>query len=172
MLIPIKRKGIIMKKIAISSSMLHYMERMADFIRMEIEAGHIRYGSPIDQIYRAYTRELDIAPPTQLTLKAVFPQPEDSISLDEIMDAVCNYFDLKKKTLVSDSRNHSVVEARKIYVFLCRKLTTKTLEAIGKIINRNHSTLLYLLDIVESRVKYDTNFLYNIKIIEDNIKEK
>ena len=66
-----------------------------------------------------------------------------SVTHEEIMNLVCQYFKVDPEILESKSRKKDHSYPRNVYVYLCRQHTGLTVEAIGKTLNRNHSTVLY-----------------------------
>ena len=64
------------------------------------------------------------------------------LNLEQIIDLVCQSFNLMPSQLASRSRRQELVTARNTAFFLLRKHTDMTLEAIGLHFNRRHSSVL------------------------------
>jgi len=62
---------------------------------------------------------------------------------DLILNEVCNTLGLKKDFVLSKNRIRRNVEARFIVAYLLKNNTKQTLESIGKILNIDHSTVIY-----------------------------
>jgi len=60
----------------------------------------------------------------------------------EIMEIVANYFGLSVDDLICKSRVGALVEARSIAMFLARRMTDLSYPDIGKMFNRDHTTVL------------------------------
>ena len=146
------------------------MNRFTEYIRLEIEIGKISYGSPIEQNYRAYIKELEHLKYIQLMKSDVKNIDSQELSLEIIMKIVCEYFKINQKKLSISSREESLSYARKIYAFLCEKYTTKTLVKIGKSINRSHSTIINMLDALELRKRFDEKVNNDLKILTEQIE--
>lgn len=61
-------------------------------------------------------------------------------TLNEILTRVCKHLGVSKNDVSSGSRGAKLVKARAIFGYICRERGFSTL-AIGKAINRNHSTV-------------------------------
>jgi chromosomal replication initiator protein len=98
---------------------------------------------------------------------------EDAIGLEEIRELVCRYYKVEPALLVSKSRKKVHVTPRNIYVYLSRRHTDETIQAIADSINRSHSTVVYASELVEHRMKTDPNMNRQVdflsKKLENNI---
>jgi chromosomal replication initiator protein len=66
-----------------------------------------------------------------------------AISVDRILQLVCQYFKVSLEALQSNSRKKGVVYPRNLAMYLCRHYTDETLETIGRALNRSHATVIY-----------------------------
>jgi len=62
--------------------------------------------------------------------------------IDLLVEVVCYHFNISEESLKSDARDRSLVDARAMYYMLSRKHTSYSLETIGNIVNRTHTTVL------------------------------
>lgn len=67
----------------------------------------------------------------------------------DIISFVCNYYGIKSKDLLGSSRVKKVSRARAAAAYLVRNNTTMTLQEIGDMLDRKHSTIMYLINAVE-----------------------
>ena len=72
-------------------------------------------------------------------------------SLEAILDQICRYYSVSLDDLKSRSRRKNLVWSRNIGMFLTRKGTSLSLDDIGLAFGRNHSTVLYAVNLVENR---------------------
>ncbi|MDR2410668.1 MAG: hypothetical protein LBE13_21500, partial [Bacteroidales bacterium] len=80
---------------------------------------------------------------------------QDSTTLARVLKFVCHTFKVDPQTITSNSRLKKVTEARNFGMYLSRILTDKTLEEIGKVFGRRHSSVLYGINKVEHDMKLD-----------------
>ncbi len=90
--------------------------------------------------------------------------------IEEIKKVVCEYFKVEKEMLESKSRKKEYSYPRNVYAYLCRHLTSETLENIGKSIKRNHSTVIYASEIIEKKMKTDRKIKHQVMFLKDKIK--
>ena len=87
-----------------------------------------------------------------------------------IISQVCKFYSIDESVLRSTLRSKNTTEARQMAIFLVRKLTNLSLPDIGKEFNRDHSTVLYSIQKVESGVAAGDEALKNtIRDITSNI---
>ena len=87
-----------------------------------------------------------------------------------IINQVCKFYSIDESVLRSTLRSKNTTEARHMAIFLVRKLTNLSLPDIGKEFNRDHSTVLYSIQKVESGIASGDEALKNtIRDITSNI---
>lgn len=78
----------------------------------------------------------------------------DGLSADDILDAVCKYFDVSKQDVIGKKKSKDIVEPRMIAVYLMHEILEMPLEAIGKILGgRDHTTIIYSRDKITDQLK-------------------
>lgn len=90
-------------------------------------------------------------------------------STDSIISATANYFNMTTNDLIGQNRTKGVTEARQIAMYLIRTLTNLSLPDIGKLFNRNHSTVLVSIRKIESQMEKDPDLAAVIRDITSNI---
>ena len=90
-------------------------------------------------------------------------------SPDSIINATANYYNMTAADLTGVNRTKGVTEARQISMYLIRTLTNLSLPDIGKIFNRNHSTVLVSIRKIESQMEKNPDLAAVIRDITSNI---
>jgi chromosomal replication initiator protein len=93
------------------------------------------------------------------------------ITMDDILTLVCKYFKVDPLLMSSKSRKKIHSYPRNIYIYLCRQHTNMTVQDIGKTINRNHSTVLYAVEVIEHKMKIDGKVRNQIGFLNRKLKE-
>lgn len=88
-----------------------------------------------------------------------------------IMDLVCKYYRVGPEMVSSPSRKKAYAYPRNIYAYLCRQHSDETLAEIGKTINRSHSTVLYAVELITSRIKTDRNTRHQVDFLSKRIED-
>jgi chromosomal replication initiator protein len=78
-------------------------------------------------------------------LKEVFQEHQPrSVTVDDIIDAVCEYYAITRGEILGKRRNRSIALPRQMAMYLSRQLTGASLPSIGDSLGgRDHSTILH-----------------------------
>ncbi len=92
---------------------------------------------------------------------------EKEISVDHILNKVCEYYRLKGEMLQTKSRKREIVQARQAAMYFSKNLTNSSLSAIGSIIGkRDHSTVLHACKTVKNMMETNSEFKRQMNEIE------
>ena len=95
------------------------------------------------------------------------------LTIDDILDSVCNHFNVSATAVNSKSRKHNLVIARQVSMYLAQKYTKMPASRIGKLVGgRDHSTVIHSCSQIEQRLKMDHLFSNEIQSIENSFKIK
>lgn len=95
------------------------------------------------------------------------------LTVDEIIETVCNHFNVSPSAVGGKSRKRDFVVARQVSMYLALKYTKMPASRIGKLVgNRDHSTVIHSCTQVENRLKVDKEFLAEIQSLENSFKIK
>ena len=101
------------------------------------------------------------------SINEIVLQNEKVISSDYIQDVVAKFFRIDKKDLVSTRKSNDVTYPRQIAMYLCRKLTSESLEDIAKSFNKkDHTTVMYAVRKIDKDIKENSN----TKLTVDSVK--
>jgi chromosomal replication initiator protein len=133
----------------VPKEVIHYLAaELTDDVR-QLESGLIGVtaksnllGAPID---------LKLA---ESVVKTIARQRKN-ITIDVIKKMVCKNYNISISDIVSRSRKQSIVRPRQIAIYLSRRYTDSSIQAIGKNFNRYHATALHSIGIVEQGIKKD-----------------
>ena len=79
------------------------------------------------------------------------------ISIDNIVDLTCRYFQVEQREVFSRSRRREVAMARQVAMYLAKQHTDRSLADIGKAIgNRDHATVIHAVKLIEQTITYNT----------------
>jgi len=79
----------------------------------------------------------------------------------QIIRLVTERFNLKFGDLITQSRERDIVIPRQILMFFMKK-THKSLKEIGRMFNRDHSTVIYSLRCIEDMMTYDNDVRFHV----------
>ena len=80
-----------------------------------------------------------------------------------IMNAVCEYYGVNQKMIEGKSRVRNIAEARFIFTEMVYNdpYSRITMSAIGKLLNRDHTTIIHQIRQVRNWLQTDSNFRQN-----------
>ena len=71
-------------------------------------------------------------------------ETQHEITPQLIMEVVAQHFNITVSDILSKKKNKEIANPRQICMYLCRKYTDYSLQALGKVMgNRDHSTILH-----------------------------
>ena len=95
------------------------------------------------------------------------------LTIDDILEKVCQHFGVAQQHVFSKSRKRDYVEARQVSMYLAKKYTKMPDSRIGQLIGgRDHSTVIHSCTTIEKRLKVDKAFVDEISSIEHSFKLK
>ena len=93
-----------------------------------------------------------------------------TVTVDKIFAAVLKKYNIKREDIISGKRTKDIANARHVTVYIIRSVTDMSLPNIGKIIARDHSTVLSSIEAVEKRMAQNPVFRAEIEEMVKEIK--
>jgi chromosomal replication initiator protein len=95
--------------------------------------------------------------------------PGRARSLDEIMAETARAYGVKKDDLSARSRKQSFVRPRQIAMYLARRYTDASLAEIGRAFSRDHTSVMYAIDVVERRIVEKPQLRYELEALAQRV---
>lgn len=95
-----------------------------------------------------------------------------SVTIDRIFEAVESKFGVSKQDMVGTSRMKDIATARHVAVYLIRNVTDISLKNIGKLFNRDHTTVISSCETVERRMLSDTAYSLQVSELMKSLKNR
>ena len=92
-------------------------------------------------------------------------------SAEMICDLVSSQFNVSLGDMRSRSRKKVVTFPRQVAMYLARKYTDSSLADIGKVLHRDHSTVLHSIKVVSSKAVSDGSVSAQLDILSDKVKQ-
>lgn len=164
------RMAIIMKK---SNQLgLTLSNEVMDFIAKKITA-NIRHLEGAVKLMKAQSDLMDAEITlsiAQEVLAKMFREKESDLPTPEaIIEETAKYFNFSAQELTGKSRVSPIVNARQIAMYLIKQLTNLSGPEIGKLFNRDNSTVLYSIDQVAEKIPRSKELSITIKDITANL---
>jgi chromosomal replication initiator protein len=104
------------------------------------------------------------------SLRNVVKEEERIITVELIQEVVGRYYRIEIEMMKSKSKRKDIYSPRQVAMYLCRKLTNESLEAIGKAFNKKHATVIYSIANMERKVRDDARIARQIEFLTEKTK--
>ena len=94
-----------------------------------------------------------------------------NVTVDKIFAAIEKKYNVSKADLESKSRVKEVAQARHIAIYLIRSITEMSLPHIGKMFNRDHSTVISSIEAIDKKIASFPSFDAEISELKKEILE-
>ncbi len=111
--------------------------------------------------------DLDLA---RESLRNVVKEEERIITVERIQEVVGRYYRIDIERMKSKSKRKDIYLPRQVAMYLCRKLTNDSLEAIGKAFNKKHASVIYSIANMERKVRDDPRVARQIEFLTEKTK--
>jgi chromosomal replication initiation ATPase DnaA len=91
------------------------------------------------------------------------------MSIKRVLKIVADYYDIPTTILTGDSRLVAYVRPRQIACVLAKEILRRSLPEIGRVINRDHTTVLHALRSIAAKLPADIELAYEIEELRDLI---
>ena len=116
-------------------------------------------------------REIDLDLAQRIVRKAVRCAESKPITVDNIVEKVCEYYKVDQSSIFTKTRKREVVQVRQVAMYLAKKYTETSSSKIGQMIgNKDHATVLHAVKIVKGQVDVDKAFKAEVEEIESALR--
>ncbi len=146
--VAILKKKVEKEPVAVPEEVIHFIaEQITTNIR-ELEGALIRV------LAYSLLEEKEISlEMSQVVLKDMVKQTIKKVSVEDIQEAVANFFNISCADLKAKRRNQNILVPRQLAMYLSRKLTNHSLPEIGSFFGgKDHTTVLHSLKKVEQNL--------------------
>ena len=104
-------------------------------------------------------------------LKDIAAETKEKITIDKIIDTVCEWYKIKKSDLIGKKKNKEIVDPRQICIYLITELLNLPLKSIGSAFGgRDHTTIIHARDKVSENLKTNATLKKTISDLTAMIK--
>jgi chromosomal replication initiator protein len=151
---------------------IHIPDPVLDYLASHIN-GNIRQleGTVIGVIAQSSLMhraiDLDLA---RGSLRNMVKKEERIITIELIQEVVGRYYRIDIERMKSKSKKRDIYLPRQVAMYLCRKLTNESLEAIGKAFNKKHASVIYSIANMERKVRDNPRTARQIEFLTEKTK--
>jgi chromosomal replication initiator protein len=153
-------------KIGIADGVLEFIARKVSSNIRVLEGALTRLFAFADLVQKDITMEM-----VQDCLSDILRATDKKVTMDEIIKKTCEYYNIRQTDMMSANRSRAIARPRQIAMFLCKKLTTRSLPEIGrKFGGRDHTTILYGVRKVEELMQVDSQIAEDAEILRRTLE--
>lgn len=94
------------------------------------------------------------------------------ITVINIQKTVCNFYGISHNALIGKKKDKNIAYARQIAMYICYKMLDITVSSIGKSFNRDHSTVLHSIKVIEEKQNNNRSVNEELEALEKQISGK
>ena len=118
-------------------------------------------------------KPLSLETAKKLLIEDIKAQTLSTISIEEIIKIVAQYFNISEEDIKSKKRTKNIVLPRHIAIYLSREMTECSSNEIGQAFGgKDHSAILSACKKIEERSLSEPSIQTTISVLQDKIKEK
>lgn len=103
---------------------------------------------------------------TQEVLRDLLRANDRRVTIEEIQKKVCEYYNIRVADMHSPKRARAIARPRQIAMFLCKRLTSRSLPEIGrKFGGRDHTTVMHAVKKVEELIAQEAPIREDIELL-------
>lgn len=108
---------------------------------------------------------------TQLLQDVLAEETREPVTIELIQEKVADYYDKKVADLSRRKRTEDLVKARHIAMYLCRMLTSHSLQVIGTAFGgRDHGTVLHACRSIEDRIGQNPKIAEEVAFLQNKLR--
>lgn len=104
-------------------------------------------------------------------LTDVLRATDKKVTMDEILKKTCEYYKIRQVDMISQNRQRVIARPRQMAMYLCKRLTTRSLPEIGKKFGgRDHTTILYGVRKIEELMQADSQIAEDAELLRRTLE--
>lgn len=97
------------------------------------------------------------------------PQVSKPVTVETVIQVVADYYHITPQDITGSKRSKNIAYPRQIVMYLSRQLTENSLQDIGSILGKDHSTIIHGINKVTEDMQTDASLKNTIDILEKKI---
>jgi chromosomal replication initiator protein len=161
--VAIVRRKAALRQTPVPDDVASYVAARIDSNIRELEGAIVK----IQSLAVTYDRKIDLELAKEAIGERSAAGQPSGLTIQAILDALCEYFDTRMTDLLSKRRHKSITRPRQIGMYLARRHTRYSLEEIGSYFGgRDHTTVMHAIRIVGERRKADPTIENEVTALE------
>ena len=151
----------------------HISDDVLEYVATNIDSNIRELEGSLNKLNAYYTlgdvREMTVDRAKEALKDIISPNTPNKITLQHIMDVVCEHFNVKPEDIRSKKRNEEIVIPRQVFMYISTNFSDYPSTKIGEFIGKDHSTILHGSDKIDSYMENDENIRNKVDIIKKKL---
>ena len=144
-------------------------EDVIKYIATNIKSSIRELEGALKQIYnfsRLRKRQINFELTKEALENIISPEERRPVTCELIIDTVAEHFHISPEDVKSTKRNKEIAYPRQICMYLCRKMTADSLQAVGNSLGKkDHTTIIHGEKKISDDLKHDDNLKNTIDVL-------
>ena len=140
-----------------------------NYIATNIKSSIRELEGALKQIYnfsRLRKRQINFELTKEALENIISPEERRPVTCELIIDTVAEHFHISPEDVKSTKRNKEIAYPRQICMYLCRKMTADSLQAVGNSLGKkDHTTIIHGEKKISDDLKHDDNLKNTIDVL-------
>lgn len=152
--------------VAFADGVLEFLaQKISSNVRV-LEGALTRLFAFADLVRREVTEEM-----AKECLTDVLRATDKKVTMDEIIKKTCEYYKIRHVDIISQNRQRAIARPRQMAMYLCKRLTQRSLPEIGKKFGgRDHTTILYGVRKIEELMQIDSQIAEDAELLRRTLE--
>ncbi len=145
-------------------------DEVLDLIARQVQSNIRELEGALNRVL-AYANLMHVLPTIEVAEKAldgVLTRPV-SVTPDEIVETVASFYNLPTEVLKGRGRSKEIVLPRQLAMYLAREETDASLPEIGKVLGRDHTTVIYGHEKISTLIEKDESLRRQVIAIKERL---
>lgn len=161
------KRAILKKKVELGG--YNIPDDVQDYVATHIKSSIRELEGALKQIYnfsRLRKRQINFELTKEALENIISPEERRPVTCELIIDTVAEHFHISPEDVKSTKRNKEIAYPRQICMYLCRKMTADSLQAVGNSLGKkDHTTIIHGEKKISDDLKHDDNLKNTIDVL-------
>ncbi len=151
----------------------HINDDVLEYVATNIDSNIRELEGSLNKLNAYYTigdrREITVDRAREALKDIISPNTPSKITLQHIMDVVCEHFNVRPEDVKSKKRNEEIVIPRQVFMYISLNFADYPSTKVGEFIGKDHSTILHGSNKIESYMETDDTIKNKVDIIKKKL---
>ena len=103
-------------------------------------------------------------------IKDIKKETRENVPIERIIEVVAKNYNIKPSEITSKNRHKNIAKARRVVIYLCRKVMPNSMKIISQSLNmKDHSSVSKAINTIEKEIKENPSLIHYIEEIKNQL---